>query len=295
MKVVVSGSHGLVGSALMDELQTWGYQPLALVRKPTTKEAIFWDYQKQECELKKLEGAHAVIHLAGSSIADGRWTARRKKEILESRSLGTEFLCEQLAELQSPPKVLICASAIGYYGDRGDLLCTEETENGIGFLPDVCKRWEMATRAASAVGIRVVNLRIGVVLSKKGGALAKMLTPFRLGLGGVVGSGEQYMSWVYLPDVIGAIQHAMTTESLFGPVNVVSPEPVTNFVFTKSLGKALHRWTLFPLPAFLARLLMGEMADELLLSSTRVSAEKLQQSGYNFQAPTLQTALAQMF
>jgi uncharacterized protein (TIGR01777 family) len=238
-----------------------------------------------------LEGLDAVVHLAGENIADGRWTDEKKRRIRESRVQGTRALCEALAQLENKPKVLVCASAIGYYGDRGETLVDENSSAGGGFLSDVCQEWEQATEPARKAGIRVVNLRIGVVLSPKGGALAKMLLPFQMGAGGNLGSGKQYMSFVALDDVVGAIYHALTTESLSGPVNAVAPNPVRNSEFTKALGKVLHRPTIAPVPAFGARLLFGEMADALLLSSTRVAPTRLLESGYKFQCPDIDSAL----
>jgi uncharacterized protein (TIGR01777 family) len=237
-----------------------------------------------------LEGVDAVVHLAGENIAQ-RWTSSQKAKIRDSRIKGTQLLCETLARLSSPPKVLVSASAIGYYGDRGEQILTEDSPLGRGFLAEVCRGWEAATEPARQRGLRVVPLRFGVVLSPAGGALAKMLPPFRLGLGGMVGSGRQYMSWIALDDVVGAIQHAIVTDTLQGPTNAVAPQAVTNQEFTKTLGKALGRPTVFPLPAFAARLMFGEMADELLLASTRVQPAKLLGSGYRFRYPELEDAL----
>jgi uncharacterized protein (TIGR01777 family) len=241
-------------------------------------------------DVSALEGIDAVVHLAGENIA-ARWTATQKAKIRDSRVRGTQLLCETLARLSSPPQVLVSASAIGYYGDRGEEILTEESPPGRGFLPEVCRAWEAATEAAKQRGMRVVILRLGMVLSAAGGALAKMLPPFRLGLGGMVGSGRQYMSWIALDDVVGTIQHAIVTDALQGPTNAVAPQAVTNQEFTRTLGKALGRPTLLPLPAFAARLMFGEMADELLLASTRVQPTKLLGSGYRFRYPELEDAL----
>jgi hypothetical protein len=237
-----------------------------------------------------LQGVEAVVHLAGENIAE-RWTAAKKANIRDSRANGTRVLCEALTGLTPLPKVLVSASAIGYYGDRGAEVLTEDSASGSGFLAEVCRAWEVATEPAHQRGIRVVRLRFGVVLSAAGGALAKMLPPFRLGLGGTLGSGRQYMSWIALDDAVGAIHHAVVTEPLQGPTNAVAPQPVTNQAFTKALGSVLRRPTLLPLPAFAARLIFGEMADELLLASTRVQPAKLQASGYSFRYPELEGAL----
>ena len=232
-----------------------------------------------------------MVHLAGENIAAGRWTPELKRRIHHSRANGTRVLSDALAKCAQPPKVLVSASAIGYYGDRSDEVLTEESRLGTGFLAAVCRDWEAAVEPAKRKGIRTVLLRIGVVLSTEGGALKRMLLPFKLGLGGVIGDGKQYMSCIALDDAIGAIHHAIVTDSLSGPVNVVSPQAVTNREYTKALGKVLGRPTLFPLPAFAARLAFGEMADELLLSSARVEARKLLASGYTFRSPTLESIL----
>jgi uncharacterized protein (TIGR01777 family) len=220
-----------------------------------------------------------------------RWTAQKKRRIRESRTIATRLLVQTLTRLAKPPAVLVCASGVGYYGSRGDEVLSEESRPGTGFLAELAREWEAATATAIAQGIRVVNLRLGVVLSAHGGALAKMLTPFRLGLGGVIGDGAQWMSWIALDDVIGAIRHALTTDALRGPLNVVAPAPVINAEFTRTLGRALGRPTLVPLPAFAARLALGEMADEMLLTSQRAVPARLQASGYRFRYPTLEDAL----
>jgi len=238
----------------------------------------------------KLEGIEAVIHLAGESI-QGRWTPKKKARILESRYKGTRLLAEALGHLAKPPRVLVCASAIGYYGDRGDELLREESASGSGFLAQVCREWESATEPATKKGIRVVNLRFGVVLGAAGGALAQMLPPFKMGVGGRVGSGKQYMSWIALDDVVGAVEHALVTEGLRGPVNAVAPNPARNVEFTKALGRVLSRPTIFPLPAFVVKLAFGRMGEELLLASQRVEPARLAASGYKFRYPELEGAL----
>ncbi len=292
MKVLVSGSSGLIGSALLPFLTARDHTVHRLVRSARPSQVdVAWDPSAARIDATRLSGIDAAVHLAGESIAGGRWTAQRKARIRDSRVEGTRLLAEALGQSPQPPKVLVCASAVGFYGDRGSEQVDEESASGEGFLAEVCREWEAAAAPAAARGIRVVHLRIGVVLSAAGGALATMLTPFRLGLGGVVGSGDQYMSWIALDDVVGAIYHALITQALSGPVNAVAPTPVTNREFTKTLGRVLSRPTLLPIPAFAARLAFGEMADELLLSSTRVAPTKLQATGYRFRFPELEGAL----
>ena len=292
MKILVTGSHGLIGSALIPFLTTGGHDVLRLVRNPNpASDAICWDPQAGVIENDQLEGLDAVVHLAGENIASRRWNVSQKERIRESRVRGTRVLSESIAKLNNPPKVLVCASAVGYFGDRGDEELGEQSEPGCGFLADVCRDWEAAAGPAREKGIRVVNLRFGVILSSTGGALAKMLLPFKLGLGGVVGSGKQYWSWIALDDVLGAIRHVISHGDLNGPVNCVSPNPSTNREFTRILGRVLKRPTLFPLPAFAARLVLGEMAHELLLASTRVVPKQLQASGYRFRFEELEWAL----
>lgn len=294
MKILVSGSTGLIGSELVSFLNRQGNQVVRLVRRPPAGGEIQWEATAGGMELGKLEGFDAVVHLAGDPIAQGRWTPAKKARIRDSRVQGTQLLAESLAQLTKPPKVLICASAIGYYGDRGDELLTEESSPGNSFLGKVGQEWEQASQPAAQKGIRVVNLRFGIVMSPKGGALKMMLPPFRMGAGSPLGSGRQTMSWVSLEDVVGAIHHALTHDSLRGPVNVVAPQPVTNLQFTKTLGKVLRRPTLFPVPAFAVRLLFGEMADEALLASARVAPMKLKATGFSFKHPELEGALRVM-
>ena len=292
MNVLVTGATGLVGSTVVPFLTTGGHHVLRLVRKSTGRDdEIIWNPDAGTIDSQKLNGLDGVVHLAGENIASGRWTAEKKARIRDSRVNGTALLCETLAQLKKPPKVLVCASAIGYYGDSGDKEMFESSSPGTSFLCDVCRDWEQATDSARLAGIRVVNLRIGVVLTPRGGALAKMLLPFKLCGGGNVGHGRQYWSWIAIDDVVGAIHHALTTGGLFGPVNAVSPEPVTNAVFTKTLGKVLRRPTIIPMPAFAAKWALGEMADELLLASTRVIPRRLTETGYQFRCPTLEAAL----
>lgn len=292
MIVAVTGAGGLVGSALVSSLRASGHRVIPLVRRAPRagEDALRWDPSSGSIT-PAAPALDAVIHLAGESIMGLRWTAAKKQRIRESRTTATRLLVHTLVRLPKPPAVLISASAIGYYGTRGDEVLTEDSRPGTGFLADVARDWEAASAAAIAHGVRVVNPRIGVVLSTRGGALAKMLTPFRLGVGGVVGDGTQWMSWIALEDVVGAIQHALATEALRGPVNAVAPGPVTNADFTRTLGRVLRRPALVPLPAFAARLAMGEMADALLLASQRVVPARLQASGYTFRRPSLEDAL----
>lgn len=290
MKIGVSGSTGLVGSALVPFLTTSGHQVVRLVRSKPNPGEVYWSPGEGRLDASGLEGLEAVVHLAGENIT-GRWTPAKKARIRESRVQGTQLLAGTLAELPQPPKVLVCASAIGYYGDRGEEVLQEASPPGSNFLAEVCQAWEAASQPAAQKGIRVVSLRIGVVLSPRGGALGQMLLPFKLGVGGKIGSGRQYMSWIAIDDLVGVIHHALTTDSLQGPVNTVAPQAVTNLEFTKTLGRVLGRPTLFPLPAFAARWAFGQMADELLLASARVEPARLKASGYVFRTPDLEGAL----
>ena len=297
MNIIVTGSTGLVGTRLVRALISDGHSITRLVRgdaqafRAPGSAAVRWDPAAGTIDAKPLEGHDAAVHLAGENIAAGRWTDEQKARIRDSRVKGTRLLAETLAKLDAPPQTLVAASAIGFYGDRGDELMTEESASGEGFLSEVCREWETAASPASRAGMRVVHLRIGVVLSAEGGALAKMLTPFKLGVGGKIGSGEQYMSWIDLDDVVGAIMHALKNEEVRGAVNTVAPRAVTNSEFTKTLGSVLSRPTLFSVPAFAARLAFGEMADALLLSSTRVAPQRLEATGYQYKYPELEGAL----
>lgn len=292
MKILISGSHGLVGTALIQSLGLDGHDIFRLVRHaPSSETEIEWSPERYSIALARLEGFDAVVHLAGESIAEGRWTDAKKKQIRESRVKGTRLLGDALANLSSPPKTFVCASAIGYYGDRGDEILTEASAPGNDFLAGVCVEWEKATALASEKGIRVVNCRFGIILDVKGGALKKMLPPFRMGVGGKIGSGKQWMSWIALDDVVRGIKFALANDLIGGPVNFVAPAPVTNARFTKTVGKVLSRPTLFPIPAFGVRLLFGEMADALLLSSQQVAPTVLQTSNFLFQYSQLESAL----
>ena len=291
MDVLVSGSSGLIGSALVSALGHEGHQVRRLIRSSgsSSEGAVRWDPSSGMIDTAGLEGVDAVVHLAGENIV-GRWTAAKKARIRDSRVEGTRLLSGALANLSTPPKVMVCASATGYYGDRGNELLTEESAPGNNFLAGVCQEWEAAADSAREAGVRVVHPRFGIVLSTEGGALATTLPIFKLGGGGRIGSGRQYWSWIALDDVVGAVLHALTTDSLSGPVNVTVPDPPTNIEYTKTLGRVLGRPTVFPLPAPAARLALGEVADELLLASQRIEPAKLKETGYDFRYPELEGA-----
>lgn len=291
MKVAVTGSSGLIGSSLVSFLLKKDVTVSKILRENPKDNEISWKPEGGDWDSAFAGGIDGIVHLAGENIASGKWTKKKKEKIRNSRIEGTKRLCEHILKLPNPPSVFVCASAIGYYGDRGMEFLNEGSSRGSGFLPDVCIGWEEAANTVSNAGIRVVNVRFGVVLSKNGGALAKMLTPFKMGMGGKVGSGTQYMSWVAIDDVTGAIYHTLITDSLKGPVNVTTPNPVTNKEFTNILGKVLNRPTIMPMPAFAARLAFGEMANDLLLASTKVAPKRLSDSGYEFQYPELENAL----
>lgn len=284
MRIAITGSSGLVGSGLVALLNA-GHS-VVRVSRPTN-----WNPDKGTIDLSILDGVEAVVNLSGENIAAGRWTAAQKSRIRESRVKSTKLISETLAKLDRPPQVLVSASATGYYGDRGNEVLREDSAPGEGFLPGVCRQWEAATSQATRAGIRVVHMRTGLVLSGKGGAMGKMLLPFKLGLGGRIGSGRQYWSWISLDDLCLAIVHCVQASSLHGPVNMVSPSPVTNLEFTKTLGHVLSRPTVFPMPAFAARIALGQMADELLLASARVEPVKLAASRFVFQHKDLEPTL----
>jgi uncharacterized protein (TIGR01777 family) len=291
MKVLIAGASGLVGSALIPAIEKEGAEVTRLVRSAAGPGQIEWHPNNDQLDATQLEGFDAIINLAGENIAGGRWTDEQKRKIRDSRVNGTHLLSEAIAKLSKRPGVFVCASATGIYGDRGDEILDEESDSGGGFLAGVCREWEMATGPAVAAGVRTVNLRFGPILAREGGMLAKLLTPFKMGMGGKVGSGKQYISWVAIDDAIEAIKLALSRESTRGPLNVVSPNPVTNEVFTKTLGHVLSRPTALAMPAFAARLAFGEMADEMLLASQRVLPRKLSEAGYEFQQPGLEGAL----
>ncbi len=294
--ILVSGASGIVGSSLVPFLTTGGHRVIRLVRKtpaPGTDE-VFWNPISGQLDPKDLEGTDTVIHLAGENIGQGRWTPEKKKRIIESRTRGTELVARKIAELDSPPEVMICASAIGYYGNRDTCTLTENDSPGDDFISDVCEQWETAAMPAVRKGIRVVFMRIGIALTPAGGALERLLLPFQMGLGGKIGTGEQFMSWIGMDDVIGAIHHAIVNEHLEGPVNVVAPHPVSNLEFTKTLGKVLSRPTSLSVPSLAIRMAFGEMGREIPLSSTRVKPKKLLETGYRFHDPNLEDALSHL-
>lgn len=292
LHVLVSGASGLVGSVLCPFLTAGGHRVSRLVRREAcAADEVGWDPASGALALPTESHCDVVVHLAGANIARGRWNEARKEEIRASRTDATRKLAEALARMRSKPKVLVCASAIGFYGHRGSEALDETAPAGKGFLADVCRAWENATEPARRAGIRVVNLRIGVVLTPAGGALAQMLPLFRLGIGGRIGSGAQYVSWIAPDDLCAAILHCAALDTLSGPVNAVAPNPVTNAELSRTLARVLHRPALLPTPAVALRAALGEMAEELLLSSTRVWPRQLLESGFRFQYPDLEAAL----
>ena len=292
-KIAVTGASGLVGSQLVETLRERGYEPLRMVRRqPSSPDEVLWDPEGGSIDEDALAGISGAVHLAGDNVASGRWTEAKKTRIRDSRVDGTALLAGALAKLSPAPKVLVSASAIGYYGSRGAEPVDETSPLGDGFLASVCADWEAATGAASRAGIRVVNARIGVVLAADGGALAKMKLPFLMGLGGRIGDGRQYMSWITLADVVSALIFSLEREDLEGPVNLVAPTPVTNADFTETLGRVLKRPTVLPVPKFALRLLAGEeMADEMLIGGSRVIPKVLDSHGFEWEHPTLEPAL----
>ncbi len=297
MRVAITGSTGMIGSTLISFLLPKGHGVTQITRRRVLKGAhqtpfLTWDPDAGQIDAQALEGHDAVIHLAGTNVGE-RWSESYKKDILQSRVKGTRLLCQTLVRLKNKPKVLLSASAIGYYGNHPpDKILDENSPQGQGFLPDVCRQWEEETKAARDAGVRVVNMRIGVVLSKKGGAVAKMWMPFQMGLGGVLGSGKQMMSWVALDEIPLIIDHLMNKD-VSGPVNLVSPQAVSNAQFTKVLGQVIKRPTIFPIPGFMIQLLFGEMGERLLLEGARVVPKRLQETGYQFHYPDLRAALEQ--
>lgn len=294
MRIAITGASGLVGSALVDLCRASGHEVFPAARMPAGRAPLVWDPEAGLLEPGRWEAYDAVVHLAGENIAARRWDARQKARIRASRVEGTRRLCEGLARLEKPPRVLACASAVGFYGNRGDELLDESSPPGRGFLAEVCQEWEGAAEPARQAGIRVVHLRFGIVLSARGGALARMLLPFRLGLGGPIGSGRQWMSWIALDDAAGAIVHVLNAEGVCGPVNLVSPRPVTNRDFARTLARVLRRPAWLFLPAPVARLALGEMADDMLLASTRTVPRVLVETGYRFAHAELEPALAHL-
>src|ERR1043165_672829 len=292
MNIAIGGSHGLVGEALINLLERNDYQIVRLVRTPTSEaDQIEWHPNQDEVNAASLQGFDLIINLAGENIAGGRWTDEQKRKIRDSRVSGTHLLSEAITKMERKPLAFICASATGIYGDRDYEVLDEQSESGGGFLAGVCREWEMACDLAVKAGVRVVNLRFGPILAREGGMLAKLLTPFKMGMGGKVGSGKQSIRWMPLEHAVNAIGLAINDESIRGPVNIVSPNPVTNEEFTKSLGHVLNRPTALAMPAFAARLAFGEMADEMLLVSQRVMPKKLNAAGFQFKYPELESAL----
>lgn len=288
---MVTGASGLVGSALVPVLEARGHQVMKLIRGPASSASgAIWNPETKQIELSRAGKIDAVVHLAGANIAQ-RWTPEAKRRIRDSRVDGTRLLADALTKLPAPPKVLVCASATGFYGNRGEEWLDERSVPGQGFLADTCQEWEAAADAARAAGIRVVHLRLGIVLTPKGGALAKMLPAFRLGIGGRLGDGRAYWSWIVLDDLIEVILHALETESLQGAVNAVSPNPITNSVLTATLGRVLRRPAILPVPRFLLELLFGEMGQEAMLASFRVKPSRLLETGFQFRFAKLDSAL----
>ena len=303
MRILVSGSTGFLGTPLIAALEREGHTIARLVRPDTgqtkavgaEKQTVRWDPVGGEFDAKAAEGADALVHLAGASIADGRWNAARKKLLGTSRVEATRHLMGALAKLQQPPRVIVASSASGFYGDRGDETLTETSAPGNGFLPGLCREWEAESARGGEFGARVVMLRFGIILAEHGGALAKMALAFKLGAGGRLGSGTQWMSWLTLAEAVGIVRFALANSTLSGPANAVTPNPVQNSEFTRVLAQTLHRPALFPAPAFALRLALGEMADALLLASQKMKPAKLEQAGYQFTQPELASALTEVF
>ena len=295
MNVFVTGASGLIGKKLVALLELDGHQVTSLTRrKPSKSNERQYDPAAASLDPQILEGCDVLVHLSGESIAEGRWTDAKKKRIRESRVDSTRLLARTIAQLTPQPKAFIVGSAIGFYGDRGDDLLTETSPAGDGFLADVCQEWEAAAEPAREANIRTVHVRTGIVLAKEGGALKAMLTPFKMGVGGIMGNGKQHWSWISIDDIARMFQKAVTDESISGPINGTAPNPVTNKEFTKALGKALSRPTIFPMPAFAAKLVLGEMAEALILSSARVTPEVPTRHGFEFAHPNLDDALASL-
>lgn len=291
MKILITGATGLIGTRMQETLREAGHELLLASRKaPKNDSYVQWDINNGFAEPEKLEGIDAVVHLAGENL-NGRWTDAKKKAIRDSRVLGTRNVVDAISDLKQRPRVLVSSSAIGFYGDRGDDLMTETSSPGKGFLPEVCREWEAEARRAEDAGIRTVLLRAGIVLSKDGGALGTMLTPFKFGLGGVVGGGNQWMSWISLDDHVAVIKYALENETVRGAVNSVSPNPATNEQFVKTLGEVISRPTIIPVPEFAVHLAFGEMGDTLLLDSIRAVPKRLEGAGFEFKFPDLKKAL----
>jgi uncharacterized protein (TIGR01777 family) len=293
MKILISGATGLVATALIPTLMEKEHEIFKLVRKtPKAEDEIQWDAERgfAEGEQAKLENFDAVIHLAGDNVASENWSDEKKRKIRDSRVVGTRVLVDALKQTKNPPKHFISASAVGFYGDRKDEVLTEDSPKGVGFLPEVCDSWEQEAKRAEDFGTRVVCMRIGVVLAKEGGALEKMLTPFKFGVGGVVGSGEQWMSWIALDDIVSIINFFLENPQTSGSYNLTAPDPATNQEFTKTFGKVLSRPTVLPIPEFAIKLMFGEMGETLLLQGCRVLPKRLEEAGYDFQYKNLEEA-----
>ena len=297
MRILITGSSGLVGSALVPHLTEKGYDIHRLVRnkKKGDQSPDYWDPQNGDLDVESLENFQVIIHLAGENISSKRWSKNQKEKISQSRIQSTRLLVDKLKNTKNPPRLFISASAIGFYGDRGSEILTEQSSKGNGFLADLVLDWENIALTIQSVGTRSVLLRSGIILSDQGGALAKILLPFKLGIGAILGDGQQYMSWISLTDVVQIIDFIIQNEHISGPVNVVSPEPVTNYQYSKALGKALARPVLFRAPSLILRLVLGEMADSLLLSSSRVIPQKLIDHAYSFSQPTLDQVFKEIF
>ncbi len=292
MKVLITGASGLLGQALQESFKDKGYEMLLASRKePEDDRHIQWSIEGGFTDPEKLEGVDVVVHLAGENVSGLRWTDEKKKAIHDSRVLGTRNVVDAISKLKKKPKTFIASSAIGFYGERGDEEVVESSAAGDNFLAGVCKEWEAESRRAEDAGIRTVLLRTGIVLSKDGGALATMLLPFKMGVGGVVGSGKQWMSWISLDDEIAIINYCIENENIRGAVNAVAPNPVTNQEFTKTLGEVLYRPTFLPLPEFAVSMIFGEMGDALLLASTKVIPKRLEDAGFEFKYPELKPAI----
>jgi uncharacterized protein len=288
-RILISGASGLIGSALVPALESGGYEVARLVRgSAKSRTDLVWDPMR-EVSPGLVSGCDAVIHLSGENVA-GRWTAEKKRKIRESRVVSTRNLAWAIARAEEPPRTFVCASAIGYYGNRGDEVLTEDSAPGAGFLPEVCREWEAATHVGIA-GVRVANMRFGIVLSKEGGALKEMLLPFRLGLGGKIGNGRQWWSWIHIDDVVSAVMQILRAESLCSAINMTAPNPVTNAEFTRVLASVMKRPPIFAVPGFAAKLAFGEFAEEGILSSARVVPKKLEESGFEFRYAEPSTAL----
>jgi uncharacterized protein len=293
MRILISGSHGLIGQAVLTALMQVGHHPISLKRSsvPSTPNTSLWEPVRNHSWDSDIGPVDAVVHLAGENLAAHRWSPEVKRRLHTSRVAGTEQLCKHLASLEKKPGIVIAASAMGYYGNRGDEILTEGSPCGEGFLSELCRDWEAACQPAVDAGMRVVNMRFGMVLARDGGALHKLVPAFKIGLGGQLGSGRQWMSWIALDDLVAVIIQSLTDSRLVGPINVVSPNPVTNSEFTHTLAKVQKRPAIFTVPAFILRAVWGEMADEMLLASTRVEPKKLNDNGLRFKYPNLETTL----